>query len=120
MAEQLVPILKTADARRAAEWYTKLGFSIDFEQQYSDEFPAYLGLSRGDLELHLSEHAGDATPDTLLYLYVDDVDALAAQLGAEVVESTRAREFQVTDLDGNRVRVGTRKEEAVPAGSERN
>ena len=111
MAEQLVPILRVADARRAAQWYGQLGFEIEFEEQYSPEFPAYVGVAKGDLAIHLSERAGDATPDTLLYLFIDDVDKLAAELGVEVVETNRTREIHLTDLDRNRLRVGTK----VPA-----
>jgi hypothetical protein len=111
MAEQLIPILRVTDARRAAEWYGQLGFQIEFEDQYSPEFPAYLGLARGKLALHLSERAGDATPDSLLYLQVDDVDKVAAELGVEVMETARAREIHLTDIDRNRIRIGT-----VPSG----
>ena len=56
--------------------------------------------------LHLSEHAGDATPGTLVYLYVDDVDAVAAEFGAAVTTQPWAREVALTDPDGNRLRVG--------------
>ncbi len=110
MVEQLVPILKVADTNRAVEWYARLGFTKEFEHRYSDEFPGYVGLRRNDVALHLSEHVGDATPDTLVYLVVDDVDAVAADLGVEVAEQAWAREFQLTDPDGNRLRVGTRKD----------
>jgi len=111
MAEQLVPILKVVDAERSAEWYARLGFSRDFEHRYSDEFPAYVGLLRGEMGLHLSEHAGDATPDTLLYFWHDDIDEVAAEFDLDVIEEDWAREVHLTDPDGNRLRIGTRKEE---------
>jgi hypothetical protein len=41
------------------------------------------------------------------YLYVDDVDAIAAGLGETVVVQPWGREIHLTDPDGNRVRVGT-------------
>ncbi len=109
MAEQLVPILKVADTARATDWYARLGFVKEFENRYSEEFPGYAGLARGEVCLHLSEHAGDATPDTLLYFWVDDVDAVAVEFGAEVIEQDWAREVHLTDPDGNRLRVGTHK-----------
>lgn len=114
MAEQLVPILKVADAYRAAEWYGRLQFEKVFEHRYSEDFPAYVGIARGDVAIHLSEHAGDATPDTLLYFWVDDVDAVAAEFGAPIEEEDWAREVHLTDPDGNRLRIGTRKD-AAPA-----
>jgi catechol 2,3-dioxygenase-like lactoylglutathione lyase family enzyme len=116
MAEQLVPILRVADARRAAEWYGQLGFEIEFEEQYSPEFPAYVGVAKGDLAIHLSERAGDATPDTLLYFFVADVDKLAAEMGVEVVEAGRSREIHLTDLDRNRLRIATRVDAVAHGG----
>lgn len=111
MAEQIVPILKVADADVSAEWYGRLGFETEFEHRYSEEFPAYIGLLRGEIGLHLSEHVGDATPDTLLYFWLDDVDAVAAEFGVDITEEDWAREVHLTDPDGNRLRIGTRKEE---------
>ena len=115
MAEQLVPILKVADANRSADWYSRLGFEKEFEHRYSEEFPAYVGMARGHIGLHLSEHVGDATPDTLLYFWVDDVDVVATEFGADVIEEDWAREVHLTDPDGNRIRVGTRKDEEPAA-----
>ncbi|MGF1596259.1 MAG: glyoxalase superfamily protein [Acidimicrobiales bacterium] len=110
MAEQLVPILKVADANRSADWYTRLGFTKEFEHRYSEEFPAYVGMVKGDIALHLSEHAGDATPDTLLYYWVDDVDVVAKEFGVDATDEDWAREVHLTDPDGNRLRIGTRTE----------
>lgn len=110
MAEQIVPILKVTDALKAAEWYGRLGFEQEFIHRYSEEFPAYVGLRSNGVAIHLSEHAGDATPDTLVYYWVDDVDAVAAEFGMTVEDAPWAREIQLTDPDGNRIRVGTRKD----------
>lgn len=66
-----------------------------------------LFLKRGDTHLHLSEHKGDATPDTLVYFYVNDVDAIASEFGVVVEEQPWAREISLTDQDGNRLRIGT-------------
>ena len=109
MAEQVVPILKVTDVNRAVEWYARLGFSKEFEHRYSPEFPGYVGVARNGMAIHLSEHVGDATPDSLIYLFVDDVDGLASEFGADVVDAAWAREIELTDPDGNRLRVGTRK-----------
>jgi catechol 2,3-dioxygenase-like lactoylglutathione lyase family enzyme len=109
MAEQLVPILKVADTARAEKWYSRLGFVREFEHRYSEEFPGYLGLLRGEVSLHLSEHPGDATPDTLLYFWVDDVDVVAREFDAEVIEQDWAREVHLSDPDGNRLRLAARK-----------
>ena len=107
VTETIVPILRVADGRAAATWYERLGFRVVDEHRFGADFPLYLFLRRGDdVWLHLSEHEGDATPDTLVYLYVDDVDAVAAEFGLRVRTQPWAREVELTDPDGNRLRVG--------------
>jgi catechol 2,3-dioxygenase-like lactoylglutathione lyase family enzyme len=107
VAEQLVPIFRVADGHAAAEWYRRLGFSVEGEHRFAPGLPLYLYLRRGDMWLHLSEHEGDARPGTLVYLYVDDVDAVAAEFGAAITDQPWAREVALSDPDGNRLRVGT-------------
>ena len=109
MSEKLVPILHVADAREAATWYARLDFSIESEHQFAPTLPVYAFLKRGDSQLHLSEHKGDARPDTLVYFYVDDVDSIAQEFGREVEEQPwGVREVCLTDPDGNRWRIGSR------------
>ena len=68
----------------------------------------YIGIRRGNAIIHLSEHTGDARPGTLVYLYVPDVDRAAAACGITVVDDNDwGRDFEVTDPDGNRIRVCT-------------
>jgi hypothetical protein len=109
VTESLVPIFRVADGRAAADWYARLGFAVIGEHRFEPDLPLYLFLRRGDdVYLHLSEHTGDARPGTLVYLYVDDVDAVAAEFGVQVHAEPWAREVELTDPDGNRLRVGTR------------
>ncbi|MEU8298616.1 glyoxalase superfamily protein [Micromonospora sp. NPDC048909] len=108
MRERLAPVLRVTDASAAAAWYARLGFGTQWEHRFAPELPLYLSIARGDIEVHLSEHSGDARPGTLLYLYVDDVDAAAAACGVtDVQQQDWGREFELTDPDGNRIRVGT-------------
>lgn len=107
MAEALVPIFRVADGYAASRWYQRLGFSVVGEHRFADDLPLYLFLRRGDINLHLSEHKGDARPNTLVYFYVDDVDSIAAEFDVEVIDQPWAREIQLTDPDGNRLRIGT-------------
>ncbi len=108
MTEELVPILRVQDGQRAARWYARLGFVVEGEHRFAPDLPLYLFLRRGRSALHLSEHAGDARPNTLVYLYVERVDDIAAEFGAVIVEQPWAREVQLTDPDGNRWRIGQR------------
>ena len=109
MAERLVPIFRVADGGAAAEWYRRLGFSVVGEHRFAPELPLYVFLERNGVELHLSEHTGDARPGTLVYFWVDDVDALADEFDVEVRDQPWAREIELTDPDGNRLRIATRR-----------
>jgi hypothetical protein len=53
----------------------------------------------------LSEHRGDARPDTLIGLYVNDVDAVEAEFGRPDGEPLYGCEFELRDPDGNRLRI---------------
>lgn len=108
MSEQLVPVFRLADAREAVEWNARLGFEFQGEHQFAPNMPIYAFLKRGDILLHLSEHEGDATPNKLVYYYVDDVDAIAREFGVAVKEQQWCREISLTDPDGNRLRIVTR------------
>lgn len=65
-----------------------------------------MSIARGRARLFLSEHKGDARPDTLVYLHVADVDCIAAELGVTPVVQPWAREIELRDPDGNRLRIG--------------
>ena len=112
VADVLVPILRVADGAAAAPWYARLGFSVVGEHRFAPDLPLYLFLRRNDV--HLSEHEGDARPGTLVSFYVDDVEfyvddvePIATEFGVEILEEPWAREIELTDLDGNRLRIGT-------------
>lgn len=107
-----MPIFRVDDGRAAARWYERLGFEVVGEHRFSPDLPLYVFLRRDHVHLHLSEHAGDAPYRSLAYLYVDDVDALAGELGLPVETKPSGREIEVTDPAGNRLRVGTVTREA--------
>lgn len=69
------------------------------------DYPLYLFLRRGELSLHLSEHLGDAPPGSLVRLYVEDLDSVAEEFDVPVEEQPWGRELELTDPDGNRLRV---------------
>jgi hypothetical protein len=110
MTEELVPIFRAVDARETAKWYARLGFVTEGEHRFAPEFPLYLFLRRGLNALHLSEHEGDARPNTLVYLYVNNIDEIAAEFNAQVEDQPWAREVHLTDPDGNRLRIGQSKD----------
>ena len=58
--ERAYPILRIDDYEVAKSYYIGfLGFKIDFEWRHAADFPVYMGVSRGGLALHLSEHLGE-------------------------------------------------------------
>jgi hypothetical protein len=106
--DESIPILRVNDAGRAVSWYERLGFVKEWEHHFEPSLPAFVSVARnGAARLFLSEHQGDARPDTLVYLRVSDVDTVASEFGVEIVDQPWGREVHLTDLDGNRLRVGT-------------
>lgn len=108
MDEEVVPILRVADAAIAVAWYERLGFSKEWEFRFDPDCPAFVSIARGRARLYLSEHQGDATPDTLVGLSVKDTDAIAAEFGRPPGEPPYGCEFELRDPDGNRLRIAKR------------
>jgi catechol 2,3-dioxygenase-like lactoylglutathione lyase family enzyme len=114
-----VPVLQISNAERSCEFYCgKLGFRKNWEHQFEPGFPWFVSLSRGPITLFLTEHPESAA-GALVYLYVDDVDALAQEFrahGGVIVYGPTSqpwgmREIQLHDPDGNRLRFGQDIEE---------
>ncbi|MDA1017871.1 MAG: glyoxalase superfamily protein [Planctomycetota bacterium] len=70
MPEEIVPIFRVKHGYETAKWYERLGFEIDGEHRFAPGLPLYLFLKRGNVQLHLSEHQGDARPNTLVGLAI--------------------------------------------------
>lgn len=110
MDEEVVLVLYVEDAARSVAWYERLGFAKEWEHQFEPGFPWFVSVARGHVRLYLSEHQGDARPDTLIHLYVKDVDAVSEEFQIAVDEEGLAgRECDLVDPDGNRLRVATRR-----------
>ena len=108
MEEEVIPVLYVADAGRAVEWYGRLGFEKQWEHQFEPGLPLFVSVARGRVRLYLSEHTGDARPNTLIHLNVKDIDAVSQAFGIPVDEDGLAgREVDLEDPDGNRLRVAT-------------
>ncbi|MFF2026769.1 glyoxalase superfamily protein [Streptomyces sp. NPDC058171] len=105
--EEAIPVLRVQEAARAVRWYARLGFTEQWEHRFEPGLPAFVEVARGPVRLFLSEHVGDARPGTLVYLRVADVDAVAAEFGVTAQDVPWAREIELSDPDGNRLRVGT-------------
>lgn len=105
--DEAIPVLRVADADAAARWYESLGYVKEWEHQFEPGLPWFVSIARsGGARLYLSEHAGDATPDALVHLVVDDLDELAEATDSPLRIQPWGREIHVTDRDGNRLRIG--------------
>ena len=81
---RVVPILRIFDVDKARQFYVHyLGFRIDWEHRFSDEAPVYMQVSRGAMVLHLSEHHGDGTPGSAVYVETEGVRVYHAELQAK-------------------------------------
>jgi catechol 2,3-dioxygenase-like lactoylglutathione lyase family enzyme len=105
--EEVIPILRVLDAEASVRWYEQLGFELTDVHRFAPGMPAFATIQRGDITLFLSEHAGDARPDTLVYLRVNDVREMAERLGCELGDNPWGPDFQITDPDRNRLRINT-------------
>ncbi len=107
------PILRIFDEAKAKEFYgSYLGFSVDWEHRFGDEFPLYMQLSKDNCVLHLSEHHGDGTPGSAIRIETDDVGALNQELLDKAYRYVKpsveekpwnTKEMTITDPFGNRL-----------------
>jgi hypothetical protein len=103
----VIPVLRVSNAADSLRWYRRLGFELVFEHRFEPHLPVYAGIRRDGAQIHLSEHAGDANPHGLVYVWVDDIDRVAAEFGVVVDDQPWGREVSLTDPDGNRLRVAS-------------
>jgi catechol 2,3-dioxygenase-like lactoylglutathione lyase family enzyme len=108
-----IPILRMFDIAKAREFYLDyLGFKVDFEHRFNDNAPLFMGISRDELPIFLSEHHGDGTPGTHVRIDMDGVDAYHAELKAKnyryvnpgvQTQEWGTREMCVVDPAGNQL-----------------
>jgi hypothetical protein len=75
------PTMRIFDEAKAKEFYLGfLGFGLDWEHRFGENFPLYAQVSRAGLTLHLSEHHGDASPGSTAFVSMDGVRAYQREL----------------------------------------
>jgi len=78
---RVTPILRIFDEAKAREFYVDfLGFEVDWQHRFGDNFPLYLQVSRGGCILHLSEHHGDCSPGAAVRIETTAIDELHGDL----------------------------------------
>ncbi len=85
-----IPILRSFDEAKMREFYLDyLGFTVDWEHRFEDGAPLYLQLSRGGMKLHLSEHHGDTTPGTTVFVAATGLADYHAEISAKDYANNR-------------------------------
>jgi uncharacterized glyoxalase superfamily protein PhnB len=112
--KRAIPILRIFSIDKAKEFYLDfLGFTIDWEHRFGDNFPLYAQISRPGLALHLSEHHGDASPGSTVFIWMRGIHDYHRELVAKDYRYYKpnvedapydAWTMQVTDPFGNRLR----------------
>ncbi len=108
-----IPVLRIFDEVTARNFYLGfLGFHLDWEHRFEENFPVYAQISRGACVIHLSEHHGDGCPGALIRIETEELDDFQklllekndkyAKPGLEVM-SYGVREVRVADPFGNRL-----------------
>jgi hypothetical protein len=105
MDEAAIPILRVQNAADG-----RLVWAPRVPPGVGEPFRAWIpvvSIVRGDMRFFLSEHKDDASPDTLVPIRAADVASIAQELVADVKGVPGAREIDLRDPDGNRIRAGT-------------
>lgn len=112
------PILRIFDEEKAKEYYVGfLGFKIDWEHRFEENFPLYCQISRGNLILHLSGHHGDASPGSSVFVRMSGLKELHQELLAKdykhakpgIVEQSWGYEMKIADPFSNTIRFSENK-----------
>jgi catechol 2,3-dioxygenase-like lactoylglutathione lyase family enzyme len=107
MVDEVIPVLRVTDIARSLVWYERLGFVEEWTHRFGADLPAFTSVARHQgARMFLSEHEGDATLDTLVYVRIAEVDEVAREFGQPVEQQPWGAEVHLTDPDGNRLRVG--------------
>jgi catechol 2,3-dioxygenase-like lactoylglutathione lyase family enzyme len=111
---QVIPMLRIFNVEKARDFYLHfLGFKLDWENDGGGSGPVYMQVSRGNLVLHLTEHYGDCTPGSNVYVVMEGIDQLHRDLSSRRYKYMRpglrkapwnATVMEVIDPFGNRIR----------------
>jgi len=108
-----IPILRSFDETKAKEFYVDfLGFNIDWEHRFEDNFPLYMQLSKDGCIIHLSEHHGDSSPGASLRITTKNLDSYNRELIDKQYKNAKpgiqdmpwgTRDMAISDPFGNKL-----------------
>jgi len=107
-------MLRIFDEAKAKEFYAGfIGFKIDWEHRFGENFPIYMQASRDKCIIHLSEHHGDGCPGAAVRIEVTGLDEFCKTLQAKDYKYSKpgdpretewgTKELCVGDPFGNRI-----------------
>jgi uncharacterized glyoxalase superfamily protein PhnB len=89
-AQKTIPVLRIFDYKKALEFYLDwLGFEIVWEHMFEDNTPVYMEITRGNVTLHLSEHHGDGTPGTHVFVWCEGLKEFHDEIMAKQYKYNR-------------------------------
>lgn len=110
---QAIPIIRIFDEVKAKEFYLDfLGMKLDWEHRFEEGYPIYMQVSKDNLVFHLSEHSGDCTPGSKVFVNVSALDQLFEELNGKPYKYSKPkievapwgdRTFTVIDPFSNKV-----------------
>ena len=121
MLKTAIPVIHVADSRRAEAFYCGgLGFRLvaSWRPDPARGDPCYMTVERDGARLHLTSFKDGVvgTWTSTVYVFVDDVDNLYAELSAKgmslrapIDQDWGTREFGVRDADRNVVTFGQQR-----------
>lgn len=113
MGFQTIPIIRIFDEGKAKDFYLGfLGMNLDWEHRFEPGFPVYMQVSRENMVFHLSEHSGDCTPGSKVFVNTNELANLYNEVTSKGYKYSKpeitvapwgARVFEVTDPFSNKI-----------------
>jgi catechol 2,3-dioxygenase-like lactoylglutathione lyase family enzyme len=117
--ERVIPVFRIFSIEKAREFYLDfLGFKVVWEARFGPDLPLYMQVSQDGFAIHLSEHHGDATPGSKVFVTLTGVPDLYRELTEKKYRYNRPgleeqewgmTELTVNDSFGNRITFGEPK-----------
>lgn len=109
-----LPVLRVQDEALVNEFYLDyLGFSVEWEHRFEPDLPLYLRIRRGETLLDLSQHHGDGTPGTVVWISIGNAKSFLADISSRSNRRLRpgidrkapgGPTVEIADPFGNRLR----------------
>ena len=122
--QRTIPILRIFDVEKAKQFYVDwLGFKVMWMHRFEANFPVYMEVSLDSSVFHLSEHHGDCSPGSHVFIWCTGLKAFHKKLmdkkykydkpGLAKAQWGNALTMQVTDPFGNKLSFNESQERSV-------